>query len=842
MSVVYPNPFNLHDINGENGVVFFNNILDIQTGTSVASAGDINGDGWPDIVIGAPNSLDTRNCYVVFGHANPWPTFFDLTTLDGTNGFIFNSVSPGEVTGFSVAHAGDVNGDTIDDLIIGSNNANYGVYSGRVDIIFGKTTPWAPVFNLASLNGVNGFSIIGPQVCVQCGYSVSSAGDINGDGYSDIIFSSPYASPDGMTYAGFVVGFFGHGGAFSATYDIRTFNGTNGFMVKGLYSHDRFGSSVAKAGDINSDGISDIILGSAPSENTLGYAVLLFGKTSAWNAQINLASLDGNNGVIYNATQTLPGGIVLVASAGDVNGDSISDVIVGVNSYQFVENHIIFGRSSPWPARFSYHELDGIIGCKIIRPDDIPNYSANTGTLVASASDINQDGFGDLILYRDKYFNYGITNRDNLIIFGKQTWGPTHSIEDFNGQNGFAVTHGVQPTDIISAASTASDVNGDGVPDLLFGIPLGTTPDGTVQGGLAYLVFPKNIRYIAPNISSTYSSTGSITGSTYDSTGSYSGDTGSTAPYDSSTASFSSSESSTGGDSSASGGNNDTSRSSSTGRPFTSSATRTKPWFSGMFTSLSVNDYLGVVIPYVAHYVRKYSPFTLPWNRVRHLSPEEINKLEEYQNTVATIEETRRNQRTSRATRSGLFDDKTKFIEAHLKSLPDEISRILKCGMASTTQMSALAAKIEQVQAQIHSLARLNKSLKKIEVKINRKTQNKAKRDRNAETLVHVQHNLTQDTLELRTLETLGEKGSLNVLDIGKIPNITNFSNNSSNHLNKNCFNYLNEKGNLSKFNSTEPKPMLFSSGAANHRVASIHDAVGQGNGGVNMQFKKIEC
>ena len=123
----FPNPFNLSDLNGSNGFVLNGIDSGDRSGISVSSAGDVNGDGIDDLIIGAdsadPNLSNSGESYVVFGSTAGFGASFELSSLssgNGSNGFVLNGIDTSDFSGFSVSSAGDINGDGIDDLIIGA--------------------------------------------------------------------------------------------------------------------------------------------------------------------------------------------------------------------------------------------------------------------------------------------------------------------------------------------------------------------------------------------------------------------------------------------------------------------------------------------------------------------------------------------------------------------------------------------------------------------------------------------------------------------------------------------------------------------------------------------------
>ena len=184
--------------------------------------------------------------YVVFGKASWAGTpSLDLATLDGTNGFRLIGIDAGDGSGRSVSSAGDVNGDGFADLIVGApsaESAGGANCEGESYVVFGKAS-WAgtPSLDLATLDGTNGFRLIGIDADDRSGGSVSSAGDVNGDGFADLIVGAPGAeSAGGANYEGESYVVYGKASwAGTPSLDLATLDGTNGFRLIGIDEDDR---------------------------------------------------------------------------------------------------------------------------------------------------------------------------------------------------------------------------------------------------------------------------------------------------------------------------------------------------------------------------------------------------------------------------------------------------------------------------------------------------------------------------------------------------------------------------------------------------------------------------
>lgn len=467
MAEQFPAVFDLNTLNGANGFT----VLGIQPtgyfGNAVSTAGDLNGDGVNDLVVGA-ELVNSSNgtCYVIFGGRSGFPANFNLATLNGANGFTIPGITDAGRLGLSVA-MGDINGDKITDLVVGAPLTNF--YSGAAYVVFGSRNGFPANFNLATLNGVNGFTVSGTVATEALGIALS-VGDINGDGIADVIIGARGTST--------VYVIFGSGTSFPAAFNLANLNGINGFTIVGT---GELGGSLNAGGDLNADGIVDLVAGAPSALNSNGTSYVIFGNKlrGGFPAMFNVTNLNGNNG--FAMLGLLENGNLgdFVNIGGDINGDGIADLVVGASAASSDSGfmYVIYGSRSSFPAFFNLMGLDGSDGFMI---PPVVLFGALGDA--ATAGDINGDGIVDLVVGTP---GANIENGTTYVVYGRGSFPGVFNLSELDGTNGFTI-YGIVPRGLFGTPiDTAGDINDDGIKDIVIGAQQG----GEQDAGAVYVIF-----------------------------------------------------------------------------------------------------------------------------------------------------------------------------------------------------------------------------------------------------------------------------------------------------------------------------------------------------------------
>ncbi len=391
-------------------------------GTSVAGAGDVNLDGYADVIVGAPkyqlNAIVGGRAQIFFGGAPGFDTTADRTYV---------SEIADELFGQSVAGVGDTNGD------------------GRTEVMIG-----APGFANAYLGDTKfDGDVMFNALQSEFGASVAGAGDVNGDGFADILIGAPRFT-NGQTDEGAAFLFFGAAGAFNMTVDA---------ILDANQTGSRFASSISGAADINGDGYADFAIGAPNFDQGESNE----GKVFVWYGGAGVVSPGASAEFESNQVNAVFGTSLAL---GDIDGDGYADVLAGAPAYDFghSDEGVLFAYLGGGELLSSTHAAQLSTG----------QMGDSLGVSVDGAGDVNGDGFGDVIVGAPN-FDGGEVNEGRALIYTGSASGlnaaPFRILEENQASAAFG-----------QSVSAAGDVNNDGLGDVLVGAPgfdAGESDEGT---------------------------------------------------------------------------------------------------------------------------------------------------------------------------------------------------------------------------------------------------------------------------------------------------------------------------------------------------------------------------
>lgn len=373
--------------------------LDPPTSTAkvsgVCNSGDVNGDGYPDIAVGnynynAGGITDSGAMMIYFGSATGYANYITNTLPGGFDGTMLRGSSTYHyVSRHGMAMDGDLNGDGYDDIIVYSSAGNTEIF-----VIFGRSTGWSSVYTSSSItSGSIGTRFLGISAARANRYP-AFLGNVNGDFHNsnplhDVGFCEK--TDPGKCYV-----VFGKSSGWGTTTSYTSLNGVNGFSVTNSIDSTPDMYRINRAGDVNGDGIDDLMItgetaitGTGGSQ---GEVYIIFGKTSGWSSNVDVAALDGTDGFIAYTSANRGIGR-RISPAGDMNGDGFDDVIVNsqLNSRRV---YVIYGRST-FPAKLEMDaNSNGANGYYIESPGSV-YFGATT---MSGGKDVNGDGLSDIVV------------------------------------------------------------------------------------------------------------------------------------------------------------------------------------------------------------------------------------------------------------------------------------------------------------------------------------------------------------------------------------------------------------------------------------------------------------
>ncbi|MFC1780631.1 FG-GAP-like repeat-containing protein, partial [Patescibacteria group bacterium] len=313
--------------------------------------GDINGDGYDDLIIGVPGYNAAGKAYIFFGNNNP--SSQNYTAADIT---INGQAAPDEF-GNAVDLSGDFNNDGFNDILVGANqNGAGGSQAGRAYIFYGKSTFGATIA-AASADVI----YTGKAVDDFLGKDLASAGDVNNDGYDDVIVGAIFNDDAGSNFG---AAYIFYGGSSMASKNLKT-GDTADITFYGSATWSSFGTNVFSAGDVNGDGFTDVV----SAGNFTAY-VYFGGSTMDNTADVTIS------------------GIIAVASdafdqAGDINRDGYNDLILG--DFTSDKSYIYYGGSS----------MDAVVDVTLTGNEPL---TSRFGEVNAFGGDFNNDSYSDVIV------------------------------------------------------------------------------------------------------------------------------------------------------------------------------------------------------------------------------------------------------------------------------------------------------------------------------------------------------------------------------------------------------------------------------------------------------------